>query len=238
MVATSATRDATNRDEFFAMTKEHPRRRGRGDLRRRGGPAVVHRRGRRPRAGRRAVRGRRHRRRVDRAGRRHLGRQAGRDHRRAVGGHRLCADHRAVPAERSAVGRRRSRGRGRSPRETLAPAFDPCRSPKRGRGSVSPAPSPHCPRWRRVCRSTTPNARICPAFRAPRSAERRSGCLLPPKKSAPSNPVIHPGRVDVIGGGAIIVDVLAERARRDARISAELLVSEHDILDGIALSLR
>ena len=47
---------------------------------------------------------------------------------------------------------------------------------------------------------------------------------------------MHEGRVDVIGGGAIVVEelaaVLAERAGID-----ELVVSEHDILDGIALSI-
>jgi exopolyphosphatase/guanosine-5'-triphosphate,3'-diphosphate pyrophosphatase len=47
---------------------------------------------------------------------------------------------------------------------------------------------------------------------------------------------IHPGRVDVIGGGALIAQVLAEELEARAGIS-ELLVSEHDILDGIALSL-
>jgi exopolyphosphatase / guanosine-5'-triphosphate,3'-diphosphate pyrophosphatase len=46
---------------------------------------------------------------------------------------------------------------------------------------------------------------------------------------------IHPGRVDVIGGGTLITQVLAEELRTRAGI-AELLVSEHDILDGIALS--
>ncbi|HEY2764397.1 MAG TPA: Ppx/GppA phosphatase family protein [Pseudonocardiaceae bacterium] len=50
------------------------------------------------------------------------------------------------------------------------------------------------------------------------------------------NPVIHPGRVDVIGGGALIVRVLAEHLHTRAGIG-ELVVSEHDILDGIALSL-
>ncbi|MEU6645665.1 Ppx/GppA phosphatase family protein [Saccharomonospora sp. NPDC046836] len=51
-----------------------------------------------------------------------------------------------------------------------------------------------------------------------------------------ANPVIHPGRVDVIGGGALIVQTLAgEIARRGG--PQELVVSEHDILDGIALSL-
>nr|MBA2473874.1 exopolyphosphatase [Pseudonocardiales bacterium] len=50
------------------------------------------------------------------------------------------------------------------------------------------------------------------------------------------NPVIHPGRVDVIAGGALIVKVLAEALHTRAGIS-ELVVSEHDILDGIALGL-
>jgi exopolyphosphatase/guanosine-5'-triphosphate,3'-diphosphate pyrophosphatase len=47
---------------------------------------------------------------------------------------------------------------------------------------------------------------------------------------------MHPGRVDVIGGGALIVAVLAEELAKRAGIT-ELVVSEHDILDGIALSL-
>ncbi len=49
-------------------------------------------------------------------------------------------------------------------------------------------------------------------------------------------PVMHPGRVDVIGGGAIVVQALAERVFQETGIT-ELLVSEHDILDGIALSV-
>lgn len=47
---------------------------------------------------------------------------------------------------------------------------------------------------------------------------------------------MHPGRVDVIGGGALIVSVLADELAKRAGIT-ELVVSEHDILDGIALSL-
>ncbi|GAA4471015.1 Ppx/GppA phosphatase family protein [Rhodococcus olei] len=47
---------------------------------------------------------------------------------------------------------------------------------------------------------------------------------------------IHPGRVDVIGGGAIVADVLGQELARRAGID-ELVVSEHDILDGIALSI-
>ena len=43
---------------------------------------------------------------------------------------------------------------------------------------------------------------------------------------------LHPGRVDVIGAGAIVVRTIMRRL--DA---AAIVVSEHDILDGIALSL-
>ena len=44
--------------------------------------------------------------------------------------------------------------------------------------------------------------------------------------------VMHPGRIDVIGGGALILDRLVQRFG-----FAEVLVSEHDILDGMAWSL-
>jgi len=45
-------------------------------------------------------------------------------------------------------------------------------------------------------------------------------------------PVMHPGRADVIGGGALVL-----RTMMDFLGAAEVIVSEHDILDGIALSL-
>lgn len=47
---------------------------------------------------------------------------------------------------------------------------------------------------------------------------------------------MHEGRVDVIGGGAIVVQELAAALGEQAGIN-ELTVSEHDILDGIALSI-
>ncbi len=47
---------------------------------------------------------------------------------------------------------------------------------------------------------------------------------------------MHPGRVPVIGGGAIVVEELAREFGQRAGIT-ELVVSEHDILDGIALSV-
>ena len=45
-------------------------------------------------------------------------------------------------------------------------------------------------------------------------------------------PVMHPGRVNVIGGGALVLDHVMRRFG-----FPEVLVSEHDILDGIAWSL-
>ncbi len=49
-------------------------------------------------------------------------------------------------------------------------------------------------------------------------------------------PPMHEGRADVIGGGAIVVEELAREFRTRAGID-ELTVSEHDILDGIVLSI-
>jgi exopolyphosphatase / guanosine-5'-triphosphate,3'-diphosphate pyrophosphatase len=49
-------------------------------------------------------------------------------------------------------------------------------------------------------------------------------------------PPMHEGRADVIGGGAIVVQELARELGARADID-ELTVSEHDILDGIALSI-
>ena len=45
-------------------------------------------------------------------------------------------------------------------------------------------------------------------------------------------PVMHPGRVDVIGAGALILDRIVRRYG-----FAEVVTSEHDILDGIAFSV-
>lgn len=47
-----------------------------------------------------------------------------------------------------------------------------------------------------------------------------------------AHPVMHPGRVDVIGAGALVLLTIMERI--DAQ---EVVVSEHDILDGIAWSI-
>ena len=49
-------------------------------------------------------------------------------------------------------------------------------------------------------------------------------------------PYMHPGRVDVIGGGAIILQVVLRLIGERVALR-RLVVSEHDILDGLALSL-
>jgi exopolyphosphatase/guanosine-5'-triphosphate,3'-diphosphate pyrophosphatase len=43
--------------------------------------------------------------------------------------------------------------------------------------------------------------------------------------------VMHPGRVDVIGAGALVLDTVMQRLG-----FGEVVASEHDILDGVALS--
>ena len=58
---------------------------------------------------------------------------------------------------------------------------------------------------------------------------------MPRARRAEFGPM-HPGRVDVIGGGAVVTEVLADAFEQRAGIT-ELVVSEHDILDGIALSI-
>ena len=45
-------------------------------------------------------------------------------------------------------------------------------------------------------------------------------------------PYMHPGRADVIGAGGLILDRILRRTTVNS-----MLVSEHDILDGIAWSL-
>jgi exopolyphosphatase/guanosine-5'-triphosphate,3'-diphosphate pyrophosphatase len=44
--------------------------------------------------------------------------------------------------------------------------------------------------------------------------------------------VMHPGRVDVIGAGALILDTIVSKVG-----ASEVVVSEHDILDGIAFAI-
>jgi len=56
--------------------------------------------------------------------------------------------------------------------------------------------------------------------------------LAMPNEERAELAVMHPGRVDVIGGGALVLDRILACTE-----FASVLVSEHDILDGIAWSL-
>ena len=47
---------------------------------------------------------------------------------------------------------------------------------------------------------------------------------------------MHEGRVDVIGAGALVWRTIVQRLQSDAGITTAV-TSEHDILDGIALSI-
>jgi exopolyphosphatase/guanosine-5'-triphosphate,3'-diphosphate pyrophosphatase len=57
-----------------------------------------------------------------------------------------------------------------------------------------------------------------------------------PKSEREKLGALHPGRVDVIAAGAIVVEALADELHERAGID-EMVVSEHDILDGIARSI-
>jgi exopolyphosphatase/guanosine-5'-triphosphate,3'-diphosphate pyrophosphatase len=59
-----------------------------------------------------------------------------------------------------------------------------------------------------------------------------AGLLTATRARRAALPVMHPGRVDVIGAGALVLDTVMQRAGFD-----EVIASEHDILDGIALSV-
>jgi len=70
--------------------------------------------------------------------------------------------------------------------------------------------------------------------RLPADQVRRTcaGLLAATRAQRAALPYMHPGRVDVIGAGALIVDRLLELTA-----VPELIVSEHDILDGLARSM-
>ncbi len=59
-----------------------------------------------------------------------------------------------------------------------------------------------------------------------------SGLLAQTRAERSVIPAMHPGRVDVIGAGALVLDRVMRRFG-----FAEVVVSEHDILDGIAWSM-
>ncbi|HEY7361807.1 MAG TPA: Ppx/GppA phosphatase family protein [Streptosporangiaceae bacterium] len=62
--------------------------------------------------------------------------------------------------------------------------------------------------------------------------EQTARLLAMPQSGRARLGVMHPGRVDVIGGGALVLEAIMTRFG-----FTEVLASEHDILDGIAWSL-
>lgn len=67
-------------------------------------------------------------------------------------------------------------------------------------------------------------------------AEMTSACLALASMSVAERrdlPFMHPGRADVIGGGALVLDSVLSHLPLQ---TDEIVISEHDILDGIALS--
>jgi len=62
--------------------------------------------------------------------------------------------------------------------------------------------------------------------------EQTARLLAMPQAERARLGVMHPGRVDVIGGGALVLEAIMTRFG-----FTEVLASEHDILDGIAWSL-
>ena len=62
--------------------------------------------------------------------------------------------------------------------------------------------------------------------------EQTARLLAMPQAERARLGVMHPGRVDVIGGGALVLEAIMTRFG-----FADVLASEHDILDGIAWSL-
>jgi exopolyphosphatase/guanosine-5'-triphosphate,3'-diphosphate pyrophosphatase len=60
--------------------------------------------------------------------------------------------------------------------------------------------------------------------------------LATPRAERATWPFMHPGRVDVIGAGALVWAAVIERVVVASGITS-VVASEHDILDGIALSL-
>ncbi|ABP53371.1 Ppx/GppA phosphatase family protein [Salinispora tropica] len=67
----------------------------------------------------------------------------------------------------------------------------------------------------------------------PAVAEVTADLLVATRTQRLAIPVMHPGRADVIGAGALVLRVIMERAGKDA-----VVASEHDILDGICYSLQ
>ena len=146
--------------------------------------------------------------------------------------HRVCPDDRAASAFRPAVAGTDRRGHGRYRR---------CRRAGGGHGRRRPGAHPRRPGRIRHHRGRH-RAWTCPRYDSARLHHARIAAaevhavatrLLSLTRAERARiAVMHPGRVDVIGAGALILDRIMSLIGL-----AEVLVSEHDILDGIAWSL-
>jgi exopolyphosphatase/guanosine-5'-triphosphate,3'-diphosphate pyrophosphatase len=66
--------------------------------------------------------------------------------------------------------------------------------------------------------------------------EACTSLLMMSRSERAALPFLHEGRVDVIGAGGLVWRTIIERLQREVGIT-EVVTSEHDILDGIALSI-
>ena len=66
--------------------------------------------------------------------------------------------------------------------------------------------------------------------------EACTSLLLMTRTERAALPFLHAGRVDVIGAGGLVWRTIIQRLQREAGITV-VVTSEHDILDGIALSI-
>ena len=80
--------------------------------------------------------------------------------------------------------------------------------------------------------STTPRPSTTPGSPLAKVREITDMLLSSTHAERAAIPVMHPGRVDVIAAGALMLLSIMERTG-----AGEVVVSEHDILDGIAWSL-
>ncbi len=228
MVATSATRDADNRADFVSMVRDDARCRARGDHRPRRGVAVVRRRGRHA------------------AGRRRgdvlLADIGGGSTELVLGGR---GELRAYSMDVGCVRMTERHLRDDPPTEQqiaavvadLHAALDE---------AAQHVPIDTGATLVGVAGTVTtiaaialgldhydPDAIHASRISAAQVADVTARLLAMTHEQRAALPVMHPGRVDVIGGGALVLRTLVERCAAD-----DVVVSEHDILDGIALSLR
>ena len=138
----------------------------------------------------------------------------GTDRRRAgpVGRHRLRPDDRAAPAQRPAD-RRRDRGRHRAtstPRSTRPAATVAARGCRDARGAGRLGHHHHRARAA-ACPPTTPRASTSPRCRSTRSSRPATSCWRMPRAERAALGFMHPGRVDVIGAGALVWRRIVER---------------------------